>query len=157
MGFIISGNVVTECGDHAGDYGIDFAGDHHTVSGNRVRNCRWGGINFGGTNNILIGNDIENCTPGFRFGGDGNTFTKNNFKNYSRGGFWFFKSFLYPVNNRWVGNYWDTWTGIGPKIIPGLYVMGWRVAHIIPILFLFPTIDFDWRPAREPYDIGGLV
>ena len=152
MGFIMAGNVITDCGDHAGDYGIDFIGDHHNVSGNRIRNCRWGGINFGGTDNIFYGNDIENCTTGIRFSGDGNIITKNNFKNYSRIGFWFYKPFLYPSKNSWIGNYWDTWTGIGPKKILGFFVIGWRFPIQIPLLI--PWVEFDWHPAQEPYDIG---
>ncbi len=151
MGFIIAGNVIIDCGDHAGDYGINFLGDHHNVSGNRIRDCRWGGINFGGTDHIIYGNDIENCTTGIRFSGDGNIITRNNFKNYSQIGFWFYKPFLYPSKNSWFGNYWDTWTGIGPKKILGFYVIGWRFPIQIPLLI--PWIEFDWHPALKPYEI----
>ncbi len=148
-GSIISGNVITDCGDHAGDYGIHFTGDNHNVSGNRIRNCTYGGIDFGGTGNIIYGNDIENCNMGIRCGGSGNIITKNNFKNYSRIGFWFYNSIWWPGKNRWRSNYWDTWTGIGPKAI-----LGFIVFELNYFFFPIPWIAFDWNPAREPYDIG---
>jgi nitrous oxidase accessory protein len=152
MDFIITGNVITDCGDHDGDYGLDFTGDHHNVSGNRIRNCKYGGINFGGTNNFIYGNDIENCNIGIRCGGSGNIITKNNFKNYNRIGFWFYKYLLWPGKNRWIGNYWDTWIGIGPKTILGFKVFEW-VSELIYFIFLIPWLEFDWQPAKEPYDI----
>jgi len=146
--FIISGNVITDCRE-----GIDFMSDHQNVSGNRIRRCRFG-IYFGGNNNILYGNDIENCTAGIQYGGDGNIITKNNFKNYSRNGFWFYKLFLYPVKNRWIGNYWDTRSGIGPKKILGASVVGWRLLYFhVQLLIPIPWFEFDWKPAKEPYDI----
>ncbi|MBE3136204.1 MAG: right-handed parallel beta-helix repeat-containing protein [Thermoplasmata archaeon] len=43
-----------------------------------------------------------------------------------------------PVWNQWKGNYWDTWIGIGPKMIKG-----------------YKWANFDWHPAKEPYDIPG--
>jgi parallel beta-helix repeat protein len=48
--------------------------------------------------------------------------------------------------NKWVNNYWDTWIGIGPKIIYG---------HIDK-LGIIPWVNFDWHPAQEPYDIPGM-
>ena len=42
--------------------------------------------------------------------------------------------------NHWIGNYYYNWIGIGPKIIWGY-------------CYIFPWINFDWHPAKEPYDI----
>ena len=42
--------------------------------------------------------------------------------------------------NHWISNYYDSWIGIGPKIIWGYG-------------FIFPWINVDWHPAKEPYDI----
>ena len=148
--FIITGNVITECRDS----GICFSGaDHQNVSGNRIRHCSVG-IEFGAANTSVYGNDIENCALGIRCGGSGNIITKNNFKNYSRIGFWFYKYLLWPGKNRWIGNYWDTWTGIGPKTILGFLVFEWG-SEWTYIIFLIPWFEFDWHPAKEPYDIGG--
>jgi len=147
--FIITGNVITECLDS----GIRFTGyDHQNVSGNRISNCRIG-IEFGADNTSVYGNDIENCSLGIRCGGVRNIFTKNNFKNYSRIGFWFNKYLLWPEKNRWIGNYWDTWKGSGPKTILGFIAFEWY-GEWIHFIFLFPWVEFDWHPAKEPYDIG---
>jgi parallel beta-helix repeat protein len=43
-------------------------------------------------------------------------------------------------HNVWNGNYWD-----GPRVMP----------YIIPGVFLKFTLQIDWRPAQEPYEIPG--
>jgi len=50
----------------------------------------------------------------------------------------------------WKNNYWDDWIGLGPKIIWGhLKTPG-------PDIYLkIPWPNFDWHPAKEPYDTGG--
>ena len=153
MNFLTTGNVITDCRD----CGIFLYGPifNRNFSGNRIRNCKFG-IDFGGENNIFYGNDIENCSLGIRFSGDGNIFTKNNFKNYSQkynpfNGSWFYKFFLFPTRNSWTSNYWDTWKGVGPKIILGSFAVGWRLIPNMPLFI--PWIDFDWHPALKPYDI----
>ncbi len=50
------------------------------------------------------------------------------------------------TNIKWDGNYWDNWIGFGPKFIFG---------NIFPRFPFFPflsMINFDWHPAKEPYD-----
>jgi len=49
--------------------------------------------------------------------------------------------------NQWNNNYWDDYLGFGPKVIPGKI-------HIpqIPSLTI-PWFNFDWHPAKEPFDI----
>jgi len=106
---IISGNIVTDCGE----IGILFGRNLCNVSGNRIKRCRIG-IQFGGENNIVYGNDIESCDVGIQCAGWGSIITKNNFKNYSRIGFWFAGTFGERFiegfkKSRWIGNYWDTW------------------------------------------------
>ncbi len=145
---IITGNIVTDCGE----IGILFWSNLRNVSGNRIRRCGIG-IQFGGENNIVYGNDIESCGVGIQGGGWGSIITKNNFKNYSRLGFWFVRYFGDQIflgfeKSRWIGNYWDTWSGIGPKILSGMKVLWLR-----RLFFLIPLVDFDWYPAQEPYDI----
>jgi parallel beta-helix repeat protein len=147
-GFIIAGNVITDCRN----CGITFDGhDHQNVSFNRISNCKWG-IEFAASNTSVYGNDIENCSLGIRCGGIGNVFTKNNFKNYSKIGFWFQRNLLRPWKNKWIGNYWDTWKGSGPKTILGFVSLD-LYGEYFRFIFLFPWVEFDWHPAQEPYDI----
>ena len=150
MGFIVTGNVITDCRD-VGIYYSGF-GDHINISGNRIRNCKVG-IDVSDDNTNIYMNDIENCTPGVECAGSGNIITKNNFKNYKPFGFWFYKYLLWPNKNKWRGNYWDTWKGTGPKAILGFKVFEWSSLNGGFFLILIPWIEFDWHPAKEPYDI----
>ena len=148
----ITGNIVTDC-DEIGILVTCFSPTN--ISGNRIERCKIG-IQFGSEySSIVYGNDIESCAVGIQNAGWGSIITKNNFKNYSQIGFWFYKPFLYPVKNYWRGNYWDTWTGIGPKKLLGLYVIGWRFPIQIPLLI--PWVEFDWHPAKEPHDIPRIA
>ena len=149
---IISGNIVTDCGET----GILFWSMLPNVSGNIIKRCGIG-IQFGVENNsIIYGNDIESCDVGMQGGGNGTIITKNNFKNYSEIGMWVVgtvgQRLIGYKKSRWIGNYWDTWSGVGPKIIPGM-----RVSWIGRLFFLIPWIDFDWKPAKEPYDIPEVI
>ena len=144
----ITGNIVTDCRE----IGILAGRNLRNFSGNRIKRCRIG-IQFGNENNIVYGNDIENCSVGIQNAGWGSIITKNNFKNYSQIGFWFVGTFGERFiegykKSRWIGNYWDTWSSVGPKIIPGI-----KVLYLRYLFFLIPWIDFDWFPAQEPYDI----
>ncbi len=147
--FIISGNVITDCPE----IGIYFWSDLQNVSGNRIKRCGYGIIIYG-DKNIIYGNDIESCPVGIFDSlvlGHDNIITKNNFKNYSRGVNWWMKLPFFNIlikfrkDNTWKENYWDTWIGVGPKIIPGRVVI-WED-------ILVPWFKFDWHPAKEPYDI----
>ncbi|MBN1280629.1 MAG: right-handed parallel beta-helix repeat-containing protein [Candidatus Thermoplasmatota archaeon] len=147
--FTITGNVVADCRDS----GISFTGaDHQNVSGNRIRNCSIG-IEFGATNTTVYGNDIDSCARGIRCGGGGNTFAQNNFRNYSLIGFVFFRSVIQPGKNTWIGNYWDTWKGRGPKVILGFIVVEISIPEWLYLMFFVPWVECDWHPAAEPYDI----
>jgi parallel beta-helix repeat protein len=50
---------------------------------------------------------------------------------------------LSTLTSHWHGNYWDDWSGLGPKIILGR----WSKIR-------FPWVNVDWHPAQGPYDIG---
>jgi len=159
--FTITGNVITDCLQS----GIYFGGGFQNVSGNRIRRCG-NGIKFYGNNNIVYGNDIENCSVGVRnLGSWGNIITKNNFKNYSRGVDWWERYSAYIIwyillgikKDRWIGNYWDTWIGVGPKTIFGLLFLWFTIFGEFMLMFPIPWFDFDWHPAQEPYDITGMT
>ena len=143
---IISGNVITDCRD----MGIQLEKNFNNISGNRIRRCEVG-IQFEGADNIIYGIDIDSCPVGIQYYGRGNIITKNNFKNYSINGFWFSRwfgeQFLLQLKSIWINNYWDTWIGVGPKIILGLQAVG------IGYISVIPGFEFDWNPAKEPYDI----
>jgi hypothetical protein len=50
----------------------------------------------------------------------------------------------------WNHNYWDNWRGIGPKMITGTLLVESPRILVLPL----PWLNFDWFPAKEPYDIG---
>jgi len=148
----ISGNEIINCSGK----GIYLHGNENKISGNRISHCSIG-IQFGGSGNIINGNDIDRCPVSIQYAGHQNIITKNNFKNYSRIGIWFERWFGEQFNvllkSRWVGNYWDIWSGVGPKIILGLQAIPFGLEGYLEI----PGFEFDWKPAREPYDIPGIT
>jgi parallel beta-helix repeat protein len=156
----ISGNVITDCSMA----GIYFDDTRQNISGNTIRRCKIGIVLYpAGTHNIIYGNDINNCPVAVRSMYGTNTITKNNFKNYSWLGSWFeLDIYLYfpgfglisylSQKDTWVGNYWDTWTGIGSKNILGKLTIG-RYIFYFPIFITIPWVEHDWHPAHEPYDI----
>jgi len=64
----------------------------------------------------------------------------------------YFEYFRERGTNKWnlgdIGNYWDDWSGTGPKVIWGRQQGLW-------LPWTIPWVNFDWNPASEPYDIGG--
>ena len=147
--FTISGNVIIDC-----TIGIYLKSDRENVSWNSIRLCDFG-ITLHGNQNIIYGNDFDNCSVGvcdYDLPAHDNVITKNNFKSYSRGKLWWAKppSYITTMLNifkkkEWKQNYWDTWRGLGPKAVPGGFILGEK----IPIIWF----SFDWRPAKEPYTI----
>ena len=86
--------------------------------------------------NNFIGIDLENSFF--------NSFYRNSFiaNNVSAR----FQSMIVPIYNRWVRNYWDDLGAFPIKRILGVY--------FIPVPGLaWNRSNFDWFPAKEPYDI----
>ena len=84
----------------------------------------------------ISGNHFVSNFWALLLGGNLNTISHNNFINNTMDA-WFIESFY----NKWRNNYWNE-----PRILP------------LPIrgclgIFVIPWIQFDWRPAQEPYDI----
>jgi hypothetical protein len=52
------------------------------------------------------------------------------------------------LNSRWQGNYWIRPLNIGPKIVVGMQLL-----NIYNRTLSLPFFEFDWHPAREPFDI----
>jgi parallel beta-helix repeat protein len=144
--------------------GIYFDDTRQNISGNTILRCKIGIVLYpAGTHNIIYGNDIENCPVGVRSLYGTNTITKNNFKNYSWLGCWFELDiyiyfpglgviFYLTQKDTWVGNYWDTWTGISSKKILGKVTIG-RYILGYPFFITIPWVEHDWHPIKEPYDI----
>jgi parallel beta-helix repeat protein len=54
-----------------------------------------------------------------------------------------------PLSNNWDANYWGRPYFL-PKLIYGFLARGRWISH-------FPRLNFDWHPAKEPYDIPGMT
>lgn len=63
--------------------------------------------------------------------------------------------FLYYKQN-WSSNYWDNWNREIPRPIIGVwksFILLLRPIRLFIPIGPFPTFQFDWHPAQEPYDI----
>ena len=60
---------------------------------------------------------------------------------------------------KWISNHWDEWKIRTPRPIKGrtnIYVIILRIHPKLttPIkIAVFPYFEYDWHPAKEPYDI----
>jgi parallel beta-helix repeat protein len=176
----ITGNIVTDCGYYGGIYlsgdeqnisgnsikrcekGINIHGKNNIIFGNDIESCQAGVLNYEGSNNIISGNNINFCPIGFlnEWGG-GNRIINNNFKQYNHSWNepWWMRQMVIPYEfdkkDTWRGNYWDTLTGIASKKILGAVFVGFVIfpefgwGFVLPI----PWAEYDWHPAKEPYDI----
>jgi len=166
-------------------------GGDNTVSGNIITDSCEGIYIYESSNNEIIKNKIYRCSVSiYIHQGFNNSIYLNQFENNSKGIYFswtrgnivkhnnFIKNSKDVVNenikciiiqrwstvlNKWLQNYWDTWIGIGPKIIFGwlflifLLIPFFPPFWIFPIGFPIPFIQFDWHPAQEPYDIEGVI
>jgi parallel beta-helix repeat protein len=70
-----------------------------------------------------------------------NSINNNNFINNTCNAY--FRQF--SLFNHWNGNYWTDWVGLGPKLIKG------KLGEVY-----IPWFQFDWHPAKEPYDVPDM-
>jgi parallel beta-helix repeat protein len=158
----ISGNIISGCGD----VGIYIRGSgNNKILDNRITRVHPGyGIQCDSYGNYICGNNFSFCSTALYVGYYWHTnISGNNF--YSNGGgiqIWesggnivFKNNFIengYAVTfhyvlgqnrNKFMENYWDKHHWFGPKIIFG------------DILGLY-WFNFDWHPAKKPYDIPGV-
>ena len=150
---IVSENTVTYNGG-SGTFcsGIHILGSSsHSITNNHISNNKYVGIWVVGPsiNNIISDNDISNNDQIGIYFDDfvyHNIVSRNNLINNGRNAY-FIGEFLFSFTNKWSENYWsDTIVhGLFPKIIYGeVYFL---------LLFPFKFINFDWHPAKEPYEI----
>ena len=111
-----------------------------TISGNVILN-EYAVMFFDSGYNTISGNNFEAQGSNLIFANSsGNCISDNNFR-YSH---YLYKGiFSIDSDNKWNGNYWNR-----PRILP---VLIWGVYNSqLPLRY---CLDFDWHPAREPYDI----
>ena len=162
---IITGNNILY---HSSDGILIGQSNNNTIIGNNI-DLSYEDLYKGNTgieiyfsnDDIISGNNLKHCTNGILVQLCGNTqIIKNNFIDYNDIPLWTFlfvddPFFKYSRKRTWDGNYWDDWIGFGPKIILGvrLPIPPQEPQATMP---LFLKINFDWHPARTPYDIGGV-
>ncbi len=121
---------------------LGFSSDN-TIFGNSIGNTHQGGIYlYSSLNNTITGNKImDNKRYGIYLDSSHhNSIKKNNFIDNKYHAY-FKNSFL----NDWINNYWDDWNKILPRPIYG-------EIEINPDYMAIPWINFDWHPAKEPYE-----
>jgi len=66
-----------------------------------------------------------------------------------------FTGLVKDKKDRWIGNYWDTLTGIGSKKILGAIFFGLVISAEFGLGFVIPIpwVAYDRLPARNPYEI----
>ncbi len=137
---IISGNTIT---NSAKFYGITIGdgSNSNIINENIITNCIEGGIRiYNSSDTTIIKNIVTNNRPfGIRLmhGTRKTTIQENTFENNTITAF-----FTFCGKSIWDGNYWDR-----PRFVPKpLFGTG----------SLLPRVEFDWHPAKEPYQTSRL-
>jgi len=124
-----------------------FSSNNNEITGNTVSNNDGYGIAIGGksNNNIIERNLVTNNRYGIGINDDFKNYTNNNIireNNLIENEYHavFNQSFF----NLWYGNYWDDWSESKPRPINGDNILFDEIV---------PWVQFDWKPAQEPYDI----
>ena len=123
--------------------GIDFAWMHcnlNTIKGNVISGNTDAGLWLSlSSYNTIEGNDFRNNGFAIHLGeSDRNDIIGNNFISNEK-----HVDLSNSFSNIWLGNYWDNWPGLIPKPIFGR----------IGIFGFIPWLNFDWHPAKQPYDM----
>ncbi|MCJ7571908.1 MAG: right-handed parallel beta-helix repeat-containing protein [Candidatus Thermoplasmatota archaeon] len=138
------------------DCGLAASGTENLISGNVFLNHKknkGAGLILMGNYNVVKDNHFENnlfgivCASAFS-----NQIAKNNFiDNENHSGMYVDGIYLYDYRNKWVNNYWggSILSGVFPKVLLGH-------AFLWPLAIIYPYIEVDWHPAKEPYDIQGM-
>ena len=99
---------------------------------------RWNSNNNVICNNEITGNENLGVLVDYVKEDNNNSFLKNNF--IHTGG----NAIVYYVKCYWKGNYWGDWIGLK---FPFLDFLPYRIHTVLGFS------NFDWHPAKEPYDI----
>ena len=113
---------------------------NNIVQNNKFDNNGCGIIVSRSNNNIFSYNNIKNCKKcGFNlFRSSDNNITYNNFLKST------ICSFFTCCENNWDSNFWNR-----PRILPKS-IFGIKKEFI----FFAPTIEYDWNPLYEPYNLN---
>ena len=141
--------------DHPG-CGMAFKihSDDNIIRYNNLSNNKEWGIMLGPgptIGNVIEYNTISKTTgPGYWYGGSGLVLQNAYFNKIKKNNIMENRINVYlnsSIGNIWFKNYWDNFSGFGPKIIFGKLAMPWNPKRTVP------WINIDWHPAKEPYDI----
>ena len=129
----ISGNNI---GNNNCDGILLHSSSDNSIVKNKISNNNWFAIEaFYSSDNSIAGNNISNNRAGVYLEDSSNNIVKeNNFIDNNR-------------FNAWYGNYWDDWQLPLPRSIYGTIHLERFDKDIL-------WFNFDWHPAREPYDIS---
>jgi parallel beta-helix repeat protein len=125
----------------------------NVIIGNTIKNNNFGIELFDASHNLIVCNNIIDNQLGINLIDHCFSVVKeNNFiKNAQSVEYNYFL-------NRWICNYWDDWDSVLPKPIRSkctFVVLSELISEILKanIEISIPWIQFDWHPAKEPYDI----
>ena len=112
-----------------GTFDLSFTA-FNIISKNNFTNCNFN--SYMPTSNIISKNNLYNVTVEFRQ-----------------------SIYRFYLNNKWSKNYWDDWNGNRPYLIFGHadVIIGYD-EYGNPITKRIDLVNFDWNPAKEPYDIN---
>lgn len=140
--------------------GVEISGgsSSNEISNNDISN---GGIllEMFSNSNKIFKNNITNSEFGvYIIGCQLNTIKTNNFINNNVQAYFEDTLLLSILPDFWRRNYWEDWNGITPKRIEGKMIINHFSFNPDPEYQVPPTIrswsNFDWLPAKKPYDIG---
>ena len=154
---IISNNIIKGLG-----YGIIILSSNNTIYGNFIINNYEGIVlasdnEITSSNNTIYRNEIA-YSKSYSIDLElsySNKIYENNFKRKisMSAHIWWIYDLVYYIKyplkrNKWYNNYWDN-PRLGPKLIPGELI--WFLTKFM--YFIRPWYQFDWHPAKKPYDI----
>jgi parallel beta-helix repeat protein len=160
-------------------YGIGlYQVSKNTIRDNIIENNYQGIYVSGGSQNFITNNLINNSTTDglYLFYSSLCLINSNTFINNMKNGLYLYESSLcliksnnfinnqknagfemysLTLGNHFRKNYWNSSVGFGPKVIWGLLniIIDYDPKHGYPIYYAIPWVQFDWFPAKEPYDI----
>jgi len=160
----ITNNIISN-----NEEGIHIHGDKNTISGNIISNNEDGIFVFSSQNNNISGNALMGNVFGIALSWSIlNKINHNNFINNCRNAIFV----CFSLYNKWEGNYWGRprpllkpiFGNVG-FLLPLFGIIGGVIGTLAPYLLTIffivallwiytPSwVNFDWHPAREPYDI----
>ncbi|MBE3137480.1 MAG: right-handed parallel beta-helix repeat-containing protein [Thermoplasmata archaeon] len=137
-------------------YGMQVSGSYNEIQCNLIKDNYNVGIEISGSNNNISYNTIENNIKGVVLLQD-SRYNKITFNNFIKNNGFFTYSFLQRrSHNVWDSNYWSSHIG-KVKIIIGVTKIVLYYGYEKSFTICLIRLNFDWHPAKEPYDIPGII